>query len=173
MNREKLLMTAAVAVFGLLILDKVVITPLGNLWTERRVEIERLTKDVKKGRNLISLESRLRNTWDDYQQRALPHDRSLAESKVLNAIDDWARSARLKTTRMIPNYRDEDDHSRLACRVEGSGDMEAVMRFLYDLDGELLALRVESFDLGSLDKRGSRISVDITLSGLELPKEKK
>jgi len=172
MNREKMLMTAAIAVFGLLILDKIIITPLGNLWTERELEIARLEKDVKKGSNLISLESRLRNTWEDYQQRALPHDRSLAESKVLNAVDDWARSARLKTTRMIPNYRDEDDHSRLACRVEGSGDMEAVMRFLYDLDGEQLALRVESFDLTSLDKRGSRISVDLTLSGLELPKEK-
>ena len=49
--------------------------------------------------------------------------------------------------------------------------MEAVMRFLYDLDGEQLALRVESFDLGSLDKRGRNLALDLTLSGLELPKE--
>lgn len=173
MNREKLLMTAAVAVFGLLILDKAVITPLGELWSERRAEIERLEEGVKKGRGLIDQEDRIRTIWSDFRQRALPRNRSVAESKVLNAIDDWSRSARLQTTRMIPNYRDEDDHSRLACRVEASGDMEAVMRFIYDLDGEQLALRVESFDLASLDKRGSRISVDLTLSGLELPEEKK
>ena len=49
--------------------------------------------------------------------------------------------------------------------------MESVLRFIYDLDGEKLALRVESFDVSSQDKQGRNLILDMTLSGLELPRE--
>jgi len=172
MNREKFLMTAAAAVLGLLVLDKAVIGPLMNLWDARARKIEFLTKDVTKGRQLVARENTLRDRWAEMREFALPANRSVAESRVLNSVNDWSRAARLKPTRIIPNWRDEQDHSKLLVRVEATGDMEAVMRFLYDLDGEELALRVESLDMASIDKRGRSIALDLTLSGLELPKEK-
>lgn len=173
MNREKLLMTAAATVLGLLVLDKVIIGPLMNLWDTRAKEIGYLTKDVTKGRQLVDREDMLRGRWAEMQEFAMPDSRSVAEGKVLNSVNDWSRSARLKPSRIIPNWRDEQDHSKLNVRVEATGDMEAVMRFIYDLDGEDLAMRVESFDLASIDKRGRNLALDLTLSGLELPKERK
>lgn len=173
MNREKFLMIAASAVIGLFVLDKAVIGPLTNLWNARAKEINYLTKDVTKGRQLVAREDMLRERWTEMNMRSLPADRPAAESRIFNSIDEWSRSARLKTSRIIPNWRDEDDHSKLSFRVEATGDMEAVMRFLYDLDGEQLAMRVESFDLGSLDKRGKSLALDLMLSGLELPKGNK
>jgi hypothetical protein len=172
MNREKILMTAAGLVMGLLILDSAVIAPLTNVWKERAKEIGYLTQDVTKGRQLVSREDSLRDRWTEMQARALPESRSDAESRVLNNVDDWSRSARLKPSRIIPNWRDEQGHAKLSCRMEATGDMEAVMRFIYDLDGEELALRVESFDLASIDKRGRNLALDMTLSGLELPEER-
>lgn len=171
MNREKLLMIAAAAVIGLFVLDKAVIGPLTNLWKDRAKEINYLTKDVTKGRQLVKREKMLRDRWEEMKMHALQEDRSASESEIFTSIDDWSRSARLKTSRIIPNWRDEEDHSKLSFRVEATGDMEAVMRFLFDLDGGQLALRVESFDLASLDKRGRNLALDLTLSGLELPKE--
>lgn len=170
MNREKYLTIAAIGVISLFVLDKMIVAPLTNLWNDRAKEINYLTKDVTKGRQLVAREDMLRERWTEMNMRALPEDRPDAESQIFNSIDEWSRSARLKTTRIIPNWRDEDDHSKLSFRVEASGDMEAVMRFLYDLDGEQLAMRVESFDLGSLDKRGKSLALDLMLSGLELPK---
>jgi hypothetical protein len=43
------------------------------------------------------------------------------------------------------------------------------MRFLYDYDGDELGLRVENIEIVSRDKNGSRLGVDLTLSGLEIP----
>ncbi len=171
MNREKVLMIAAAAVIGLFVLDKAVIGPLTNLWKNRAKEIDYLTKDVTKGRQLVEREKMLRDRWEEMKMRALQEDRSAAESEIFTSIDDWSRSARLKTSRIIPNWRDEDDHSKLSFRVEATGDMEAVMRFLYDLDGEQMALRLDTLDLGRLDQRGPNLALDLTLSGLELPKE--
>ncbi len=173
MNREKMLMTAAGLVMGLLILDSAVIRPLTNVWKERTKQIGYLTQDVTKGRQLVAREAKLRERWAGMGQRALPASRSDAESRILNNIDAWSRSARLKPSRIIPNWRDEQDHAKLNCRIEATGDMEAVMRFIYDLDGEQLALRIESFDMASIDKKGRNIAVDMILSGLELPAENK
>jgi len=170
MNREKYLTIASIGVISLFVLDKMIVAPLTNLWDSRAKEIDYLTKDVTKGRQLVAREEMLRERWAEMNMRALPEDRPDAESQIFTSIDEWSRSARLKTSRIIPNWRDEDDHSKLNFRVEATGDMEAVMRFLYDLDGERLAMRVESFDLGSLDKRGKNLALDLMLSGLELPK---
>lgn len=170
MNREKLLMVVAGAVFGLLILDKAVIGPLSESWKQRAQQINYLTLDVTKGRQLVARDKLIRERWREMEARALPDSRSDSESAVLNRVDEWSRSARLKPSQILPRWNDEDDHAKLNCRLEASGDMESVMRFIYDLDGEQLALRVESFDLLSQDKQGRNLVLDMTLSGLELPK---
>lgn len=172
MNREKLLMTVVGIVLGLFVFDKAILGPLTNGWKERDKEIGFLVEDVTKGRQLVERESMLRLRWAQMQQRALPASRSEAESSIFKKLDDWSSSARLKSNRIIPNWRDEQEYSTLSFRIEATGDMEAVMRFIYDLEGEKLALRIESFDLASNDKRGRDLSLDMTLSGLELPPEK-
>ena len=174
MNREKLLMTLAAAVFGLLIADKAVVAPLTSSWKERAKKINYLTMDVTKGRQLVARERAIRERWQEMRSRALPASRSDSESAVLNRVDEWSRAARLKPSQILPRWTAEDDHARLNCRLEATGEMEAVMRFIYDLDAELLALRVESFDLSTQDKQGRSLLLDLTLSGLELPaKEEK
>lgn len=173
MNREKLLMTLAGAVFGLLVLDKAVIGPLTESWKERAKQIGYLNSDVTRGRQLVARDQAIRQRWREMKQRALPASRSESESAVLNRVDEWSRSARLKPSQLLPRWNQEDDHAKLNCRIEASGDMESVMRFIYDLDGEQLALRVESFELTSQDKQGRNLVLDLTLSGLELPKEDK
>ena len=171
MNREKLLMTLAATVFGLLILDKAVLGPLTESWKERAKQIDFLTLDVTKGRQLVARDKAIRDRWREMKQRALPASHSDAESAVLNRVDEWSRAARLKPSQILPRWSNEDDHARLNCRIEATGDMEAVMRFIYDLDGEQLALRVESFDLSAQDKQGRNLMLDLTLSGLDLTKE--
>jgi hypothetical protein len=171
MNREKLLMTLAAVVFGLMILDKALVAPLTASWKERAKKINYLNLDVTKGRQLVARERAIRERWREMRANALPASRSESESAVLNRVDEWSRAARLKPSQILPRWTAEDDHARLNCRLEATGDMEAVMRFLYDLDGEQLALRVESFDLSTLDKQGRNLQLDLTLSGLELPRK--
>ena len=171
MNREKLLMTVAGSVFGLFMLDKVLLGPLVDSWKDRAKKISYMTQDVTKGRQLVARDSAIRDRWQEMRERALPASRSESESALLTRLDDWSRAAKLKPSQMIPAWRAEDDHVKLNCRIEATGDIEAVMLFVYDLDGEKLAVKVESFDLSSQDKQGRNLVLDMTLSGLELPRE--
>jgi hypothetical protein len=172
MNREKLLMTVAASAFALLILDSAILGPMLKKWDANAKQIGFLTEDVTKGRSLLKRERTLQDRWDEMQKSALPADRSDSESDVLTRLFKWSRAARLEMTQINPAWRDEEDHAKFICRIEGNGDMESVMRFLYDYDGDELGLRVENIEIVSRDRNGSRLGVDLTLSGLELPQPK-
>ncbi|MGY8674180.1 MAG: hypothetical protein ACKVHO_16510 [Verrucomicrobiia bacterium] len=169
MNRETLLKVIAGSAFVLLILDAAVLGPLLKKWDANAKQIGFLTEDVTKGRALLKRERTLQDRWDDMQKFALPADRSESESEVLTRLFKWSRDARLEISQINPTWRDEEDHAKFLCRIEGNGDMESVMRFLYDYDGDELGLRVENIEIVSRDKNGSRLGVDLTLSGLEIP----
>lgn len=171
--REKLLIMVTVAAVGLLFLDRMMVTPLTTSWRARSAKIAQLDKDVAQGRALLERERSIRERWKEMQTRSLPHNRPQAETEILNRVDRWSRSARFTLNSIVPAWREkEEDHARLECRVEGSGDMGAVMKWIHELDGETLALRVESLEIVSRDKNGSQLGLDIRFSGLELPEDK-
>ncbi|MBG88545.1 MAG: hypothetical protein CMO80_16820 [Verrucomicrobiales bacterium] len=173
MNREATLKLSAGIVIALFFFDKAVVGPLTAKWKKTAEKIAYVEEDVTKGEQLLKREDALRSRWADMRENAMPAERSETENLVLERIGNWAGDARMDISQYNPNWRDEDDHAKYVCRLEGSGDMEAVMRFLYDLDGDEQGIRVESLELISRDKSGRRLGVDVTLSGLELPPERK
>ena len=60
-NRQQWLMFAAVAVVAFFAADKLILTPLGNLWTERSKGIVDLRKKVENGARLEQREQNLRS----------------------------------------------------------------------------------------------------------------
>ncbi len=172
-NREKLLYIVAATAIGLIFVDKIVFAPLAKTWKARSARVAQLTKDVNKGKLLIERDQAIRARWREMEQNALPKNRSESEILVLNKVDSWSRSARFTLSSIVPAWQNrETDHARLDCRIEGTGDMNAVMGYLYDLDGEKLAMRIESLEIVSRDKNGRQLSMDMRFSALELPESK-
>ena len=168
-NRQQILIAAAIAIVGLFAADKILFTPLGHLWSARSDELGKLRKDVAAGKQLIGREQGLRGHWDQMNSNTLPANPSLAEQKVFKAFEKWSQESRVSVTSIMPQWkRDSDDYSTLQCRVEATGDLPAVTKFLYDIEKDPMALRLENLEISSRDNEGLQLALGLQVSGLVL-----
>ena len=77
-NRQQLLLTVTVAVVALFAGDKLIYTPLTNLWRARAGEITKLHGDVKRAEATIRIERAIRGQWDEMRTNTLPNNQSAA-----------------------------------------------------------------------------------------------
>jgi hypothetical protein len=54
------------------------------------------------------------------------------------------------------------------CRVDAAGDLGKLSRFIYSVERDPMALKLELVELGARDKEGQQISLGLQLSGLVL-----
>ena len=156
-NRQEFLVVLTVAAFALLVGVNFILEPLGGWWSSRQAQIRELRAEVAAGQQLIRRESGIRSRWADMTANALPANTSLAEQKLLTAVDGWSRSSGVEVTSLMPQWKNEStNYLTLTCRVETSGDLGALTKFLYDLENGPLALRLDSLELGAHDKDGQQ-----------------
>ena len=169
-NRQQLLIIVAGVVFGLLIGDKLVITPLINSWKTRSVKIADLRKQVDDGEKLLKRADALTSRWSQMQTHALPNDNSLAEQQVLGAFDKWSQDARISVNSITPQWKSErdDEYRTLVCRVDASGSVGTLAKFLFNVERDPMALKIESVEITSRDKDGQNLSLGMQISGLVL-----
>jgi len=163
----------AASVVGLLLADRIVITPLSNLWKERAAKIGLRRAEVRKGEALMQRESFLVRRWKEMNASSLPLDPSQAEDTVLSQLDAWSRSSGLAIASYTPQWRsDATDHSRIDVRVDGVTSMGGLVDFLHRVDRKELPLRIDLLALTARDKTGSQLGFEMRLSGLLLTGEK-
>jgi Tfp pilus assembly protein PilO len=168
-NRQQLLVAAAIGVVVLFIADRLVFTPLTNLWKDSSAKIADLRKQVDYGTSLTQREQSVRRRWQDMQKNTLPENTSLAEQQILKAFDNWSRSSRATIMAITPQWKhDSDDYMTLECRVDASGDLETLSRFLYDIEKDPMALKLQSLELSSHSDNGQQLTLALQVSGLVL-----
>jgi hypothetical protein len=170
-NRQKILTIVAVSAVALLALDRLVLTPLGHVWTKRSERIAELSKKLTQGKLLLGREDQIRNRWSLMASNTLPVNLSMAESKVLKSVDNWTQDSGISFTSIKPQWKQNaDDYVTLECRADAFGDMSSLTRFLYDLEKES-ALRVEDVEISSRDNDGQQLSLGVRFTGLVLTGE--
>jgi hypothetical protein len=168
-NRQQLLMIGAIAVVGLFVADKLLITPLAQLWKDRSKAVGELRDKVARGRNLIDREHALHATWERMRTNTFPTDESFAEEQVLKAFRKWERDSRVTITSISPQSKhDSDDYTTIQCRIEASGTIDNMNHFLYDLEKDPMALKLELVELSSHDTEGQQLLLGLQVSGLIL-----
>ncbi len=173
-NRQQWLMFAAVAVVAFFAADKLILTPLGNLWTERSKDIADLRKKVENGARLEQREQNLRSRWEQMRTNTLPNNASLAEQQVLRAFDRWSQDSRISITSISPQWKhDADEYMTLQCRVEAAGTLNTLSRFLYDVEKDPMALKLEIVELSARDTEGQQLGLGLQVSGLVLTSQEK
>jgi hypothetical protein len=174
-SRQQLLIIGVIVVAAFFAGDKVILTPLGNLWTARSKQIAELKKRVESGAQLIQREQSLHNRWNQMRTNTLPVNPSRAEQQLLRAFDRWSQDSKISITSLSPQWKhDSDDFMTLQCRVEAAGNMGAVSRFLYDVEKDPMALRLEIVEVSSRDAEGQQLALGLQVSGLVLtPQEKR
>lgn len=174
-NRQQLLVIVALAAVGLFAADKIVLTPLGALWKERTTQINELSRKVDSGRSLLQNEARWRRRWDEMRANTLPSDPSRAEQQVHKAFDRWLQDSRVNILSLSSQWKhDSEDYMTLECRAEASGDLWTITKFLYDIERDPMALRLQAVELSSRDNNGRQLALGLQVSGLVLtPQEQR
>ena len=168
-NRQQWLIILAATGAALLIGDKLIITPLTASWQERSKQIAELTQQVKQGSLLVSRDSVIRTRWDQMRNGTLPEEVSAAENEVLQAFERWSQESRISISSIKPQWkRTGDDFMTLECRADAFGSIQALTRFLYEVEKDPLALRVEAVEITARDNDGQQLSVGLQVSGLQL-----
>lgn len=175
-DRQRWLVIAAGTMVALFILDSVLFTPLARRWQENSAEIARLRKAVGDGRSLLARGPQLERTWAEMQANALARDPAQAEQDVIGAFDRWGRANTIELGSIRPQWKRGANirYSLLECRVDATGSLPMLSRFVYELERSPLALRVDSIELTARDPGGQKLTLGLIVSGLRLtPLERK
>jgi len=168
-NRQNLLLALAIGVAVLFAGDKLLYGPLLKLWGERSTRIADLRKKVSDGEKLRLREQAIQNRWNYMHDNILPDNPSIAEQKILQAFDIWAQVSRVSITSIAPQWkRDSEDHLSLECRVDAFGNLQTVTRFLYEIEHDPMALKMELVEIGARDNEGQQIGLGLQINGLVL-----
>jgi Tfp pilus assembly protein PilO len=168
-NRQEFLVVLTIAAFALLVGVNFILEPLGGWWSARQTQIKELRTKVTEGQQLIRREAGIRRRWADMTANALPANTSLAEQKLLTAVDGWSRTSGAEVTSLMPQWKNEStNYLTLTCRVETSGDLGTLSKFLYDLERGSMALRLDSLELTARDKEGQQMTLSTEINGLAL-----
>ncbi|HAM70691.1 MAG TPA: hypothetical protein DCM86_03515 [Verrucomicrobiales bacterium] len=162
-------MFAAIAVASVWFGDQLVLSPLVASWKERTARIAELRKTVNNGTLTLARASIIRDRWEGMRTNTLPSEMSVAESRVLKAFDRWSQESRISITSIKPQWKhNADDFMTLECRVDASGSLSTVSRFLYEIEKDPIALKVDALELAAKDTDGQQLTLGLQVSGLLL-----
>ena len=168
-NRQQFLAVAALAAVALLAVDRLVYSPLMKLWKVRSANVAELRQQIADGTSLLQRDQVIRRRWEQMRTNTLPRNSSLAEQQLLKAFDTWSQRSRVSLTSIMPQWKhDADDYMTLDFRVETTGDLETLSQFIYNIEKDPMALKLESLELNAHDDTGQQMTLGLQLSGLVL-----
>jgi hypothetical protein len=169
-NRQQFLTIVTLTAIGLLAMDRIISPPLTKLWNDRAARIATLQKQVKEGQVTLRRKDYLRSRWAEIQASTLPNDTTAAEQKLFNGINNWVQFSDVAIGNIAPTWKQGSDpaYKTIDCRVDASGSIDRLSRFLYALETEKMALRVQSIEMTSKDPNGVNIGLGVQVSALVL-----
>ena len=172
-NRQQTLVIAALVIIGLFVVDQFAVEPLVKLWKTRETRLAQVRTDITQGRALVQRERGIRNYWRDISGRTLTNNPSAAEHLVFQAVDRWAQGSGAVIAGINPQWkRDSEDSMTYECHVDATGDLRRLSSFLYNVEKETMAIRLQSIELTARDKDGQQLALALQFSGLVLTPQK-
>jgi Tfp pilus assembly protein PilO len=168
-SRQQLLAIIAIAAVVLWAGLNMIYNPLAKSWKARAARIAQLKKSVDQGSKVLEREKVIRERWDQMRTNTLANVLSEGESQVFKSFDRWSRDSGVTVNSIKPQWkRNEDDYMTLECRADAAGNLATLTRFLYEIEKDPLALKVDSVELSARDSRGQQLTLGLTVSGLLL-----
>ena len=179
-KQQRVLAVVAIAMVALFMADKLVFTPLTATWKARSERIAKLKEQVRDGTETLKQERALREQWDTMRTNTLAYGldnaKPEAESQMLKAFERWSQAGGVSVSSIRPQWKEaEDDYKTLECRADVAGSLQAITRFLFQIERDPLGVKVDSLELTARNTEGSQLALVIQVSGLLLnpPKQAK
>lgn len=168
-NRQDLLVVLTIATVALAVAVNFIFPPILDWWSARQKQISNLRDKVKDGNQMIARERFIRAHWEEMRANALPSDVSQAEQQFLGAVDGWSHDSGAGITSIMPQWKnDATNYMTLDCRVETSGDLQALSQFIYNIERGPMMVRLDSVELSSHDNNGQQMTLGVEINGLAL-----
>lgn len=169
-HRQRLLVWVAAAVLAVLLGDRLILTPAIKHWKARSARIADLRKKVSQGALLLDRARTIRERWASMQDNVLTNNLSAAENDLIKAFDRWSRDSGISVSAIRPQAkRGEDDAYTLECRADAFGSLSSIARFLYLLEKDPIALRIDSVELNRRDPQAQQLTLGLQVNALLLP----
>src|SRR4030042_2017959 len=163
-KREQALAIAALIGIGILLAYSLIIKPVQSGLEQTENHKLDLQAQLTKAHNLIERRKMMEQKWKTMLADGLRGDAE-AESRVAKALDKWSTDARLTLTSVKPDRRGGDKGLKeITFSLAGSGRLDAVAWFLYQVETSDLPIKVKDMRLGS-GAAGARISRELGPEG--------
>jgi hypothetical protein len=170
-NRQQLLGMAAIGAVVLWAAVQLIINPLWNSWKARGDRIQKLKQQVASGTNTLAHADSIQKQWDNMRANTLNATNvSAAESQMLTAISRWERDSNVTVSGWRPQWKKGDDehYMTLDCRVDASGDIQTLTRFIYEIEKDPLGAKVDSVVISSRNPDGQALTLSLLINGLQI-----
>jgi hypothetical protein len=168
-NRQQFLLILTIVVVALWGGDTLIVSPLTASWKARAARIAELRRSIEKGTSLLERERSIRSRWENMRTNTLPNVASVAEAQFFRASENWERDSQISITSTKPQWkRNNDDYMTYECRFDATGDLPTLTRFLYDVEKDPMALKVDAVEIASRDNNGQQMTLGLLVSGLLL-----
>ncbi len=168
-RRKRLFVIVAMICIGLFIFDKLILGAVVEGWKSRTQRIGDLEKKLQDGERLITHnKADYEKQWAFMLKNSLPPERSEAEQLIYDAMEQWSKIGLTVTSQRPQWITDRDNNTRIEFRIVATGSIEAIARFLYNVERDPRGLRVQDVEISSRDEAGRNLSMSVLLTGVVL-----
>ena len=166
-KREKTILIATLSVVGLLLADRVVISPALAYRDALATQVDTLNNDLARDMRLLRQGKQQQKRWKQMMAIGMPNSASEAESQTLEAINKWAGNAKLGLVSVKPEYRRSDETLvPVVFRVSANGSMNAIAKFIYEVETADIPVCVDGLQINTRDKNKDDLSLQMGISAL-------
>ena len=172
-KRERYIAITTAALLALLLMDRVVFTPLH----ENRAALEDRTQmalsRMEYAGVLMNRRKQVASRWRAMVEDGLKSNSAEAESAVMHAVHDWSQETGLSLSSLRPERTEtkKEGLKEITFRASATGSMNAVGRFLWRLESSALPVRVLELQLGTRKEGTDDLSLQLRISALCLAEE--
>jgi Tfp pilus assembly protein PilO len=167
-----ILIVAIIAVV-MLIGDKFIVGPISERREATKTQKLELETELENAQLLFSRRKLMEQKWKMLLSDGLRNDAE-AESKIARALDEWSNQAMLTLSSVKPERVASDKGLKeMTFVVAGTGTLEAVSRFLWQIETASIPIKVMDLQLGSTNETGQSMSLQLRLSALCLGSQEK
>jgi hypothetical protein len=166
-HRERIIAIATLAALVVLVLDRYVVSPFLDSRDRVQTDAATLAGKTEEAMGVFERGKRSARRWREMHEKGLKDDPGEAESQMLHALDDWADQTGVSLSSRKPERPEEGSGvQQIAFNVAGTGTMQGVARFLWDMESANLPLRIRDLTLGARTEGRDDLSFKVNLSTL-------
>jgi len=173
LNREKVLLIITLTVLGLLVLDRLLLSPFITSYEAKASQIDQLKEALEKGELVLSREKVILEHWNNLLIGSLSPEKR--ENYLLSRVESWNQKSGLEIQSVKPEHilSKREGPERMACRIFAKGEYREICQFLLSMRVDNLNIHVERCDIISKSATGNNLNLVLHFSCLILDKGEK